>query len=42
LTLFIGEPPCGGFPWSTRQNWTLTLLCLSIAKEFLFEEWGRK
>jgi len=24
LTLFIGEPPCGGFPWSTRQNWTLT------------------
>ena len=20
------EPPCGGFPWSTRQNWTLTKL----------------
>jgi hypothetical protein len=19
------EPPCGGFPWGTRQNWTLTL-----------------
>ena len=18
------EPPCGGFPWGTRQNWTLT------------------
>ena len=24
LTLFIGEPPCGGFPWGTRQNWTIT------------------
>lgn len=24
LTLFIGEPPCGGFPWEIRQNWTLT------------------
>ena len=24
MTLFIGEPPCGGFPWGTRQNWTLT------------------
>lgn len=24
LTLFIGELPCGGFPWGTRQNWTIT------------------
>ena len=20
------EPPCGGFPWGTRQNWTLTFI----------------
>lgn len=24
LTLIIGELPCGGFPWGTRQNWTIT------------------
>lgn len=24
MTLFMREPPCGGFPWGTRQNWTLT------------------
>ena len=24
MTLFIRKPPCGGFPWGTRQNWTLT------------------
>lgn len=25
MTLFMREPPCGGFPWGTRQNWTLTV-----------------
>ena len=25
MTLFMREPPCGGFPWGTRQNWTLTI-----------------
>lgn len=24
LTLFIRKPPCGGYPWGTRQNWMLT------------------
>ena len=26
MTLFIREPPCGGFPWDICQNWTLTTI----------------
>ena len=29
------EPPCGGFPWGTRQNWTLTHNIVIIGKGVL-------
>ena len=36
MTLFMREPPCGGFPWGTRQNWTLTS---STDFKLLFEKY---
>ena len=42
MTLFIGKPPCGGFPWGTRQNWTLTIqaFCLKNNVPYnLFQKW---
>ena len=44
MTLFMREPPCGGFPWGTRQNWTLTnlfinsCLCCLVWGNSLFEK----
>lgn len=30
------EPPCGGFPWGTRQNWTLTDIHIVDMEIFYF------
>ena len=35
MTLFMREPPCGGFPWGTRQNWTLTFIVVIITIIFM-------
>ena len=39
MTLFMREPPCGGFPWGTRQNWTLTDL-MNKALNYMLNGWA--